>query len=238
MGSLVDLFYRRRLFLLVLKFLLIVLIAPIGVQAQKVHAEMAQGSHAMQAETPDHASQEDAAYSEYMHRLNGVIVFLLGVLAMLERRWIKASAFLRWGWPVLFLLSGVYLMVHSDQDAWPIGKMGLVESMRDPMIFQHKIAASILLLLGLSEILLRTSWKLPVLGWAFPILAVSAGILLFFHAHTGHHVPKIYAQHLLMGATALAIGVTSGFAKKFKPIEPLWPLMILLLGLELLLYTE
>ncbi|HET6369980.1 MAG TPA: hypothetical protein VFG95_02215 [Nitrospiria bacterium] len=233
-----DLFCRRQRFLLAFEFLLIVQIALLAIQAREVHAEMAQGSHAMQADSPGHGSLEDIAYSEYMHRLNGVFVFLLGVLAILERRWIKASAFLRWGWPTLFLLSGVYLMIHSDQDAWPIGKMGFNESIRDPMIFQHKIAASILLLLGLSEFLLRTAWKIPALGWVFPVLAASAGILLFFHAHTGHHVPKIYAQHLLMGATALAIGVTSGFAKKFKSVEPLWPLMILLLGLELLLYTE
>jgi putative copper resistance protein D len=224
--------------MLALGFLLIVQIAPLAVQVQKVQSETAQEGHSMQAGSPVPGSPEDIAYSEFMHRLNGAFVILLGVLAILERRWVKASGFLHWGWPALFLLSGVYLMIQSDQDGWPIGEKNFVESMHDPTIFQHKIAASILLLLGFSELLLRTSWKLPALGWVFPTLAVSAGFILFFHGHAGHHAMNIYIQHLFMGGTALAIGVTRGFAKKFKAGESLWPFMILLLGLQLLFYTE
>jgi putative copper resistance protein D len=238
MENLFDLSRRRRRPILAFGFFLIVLIASIVFHVQETRSETTHDVHSMHAGNPMPGSPEDVAYSEFMHRLNGVFVFLLGSLAVLERRWVKASGFLRWGWPALFLISGVYLMVQSDQDGWPIGEKGFIESMRDPTIFQHKIAASILLLLGLSELLLRTSRKVPVLGWVFPALAVSAGVLLFFHAHGGHHIPKIYLQHLFMGGTALAIGVTRGISKKFKAGDSLWPLMILLLGLELLFYTE
>src|SRR5262245_53609689 len=99
---------------------------------------------------PAPGSPEDKAYSEFMHQLNGVFVLLLGILAFLERK-TSNSGPLRWGWPLLFLASGTYLMIRSDLESWPIGDRGFIESLQDPMTLQHKIAAAILLLIGLSE---------------------------------------------------------------------------------------
>src|SRR6202030_2249776 len=115
------------------------------------------------------------------------------------------------------------LAVQSDQDGWPIGDKGFIESLQDPMIFQHKIAAAILLLLCLSELSLRTGWRQSLLAWIFPLLAISAGILLFIHSHARHQVSNIYMQHLLMGGTAVSIGVTRLISGKFKGSERVWP---------------
>jgi putative copper resistance protein D len=175
------------------------------------------------------------AYSEFMHRLNGLFVLLLGIVALLERRSARWSAALRWGWPILFFISGVYLMIRSDQDGWPIGG-GFIESLHDPTILQHKIAATILLLLALSEGLLRASRPRLNLAWIFPVLAVLAGLGLFFHG--GTHLPKIHRQHRIMGWTALGIGITRGASGRIRGAGAIWPVLILLLGLELLFYSE
>jgi putative copper resistance protein D len=231
----VELFDRRefrfKLWAFALALSLILLVLPLSTHAGGDH-----GSRSTRAGGPVPGSAEDIAYSEFMHRLNGVFVLLLGVVALLEGRSIKGGGFLRWGWPILFFLSGGYLLVQSDQDGWPIGGKTFIESMQDPMIFQHKIAASILLFLGLSELLLRSPWRYPFLEWVFPGLTVSAGLMLFFHG--GRHMPKIHVQHLFMGGTALAIGIARVSSKKFKAVELLWPLLILLMALELLFYRE
>jgi len=184
-----------------------------------------------------HHLPEDKAYSEFMHQLNGIFVLLLGTLAFVERK-LPNGGLLRWGWPLLFLLSGVFLVVQSDRNSWPIGEKGLMESLQDPMTLQHKIAAAILLLLGLSELFLRAGWRQETLGWVFPLLAISAGILLLVHGHTGHQESNIYMQHLLMGGTAMSIGATKFLSVKFRGSESAWLFLLLLLGLELLFYTE
>jgi len=205
--------------------------------SQMVHEmEHGEAPHS-QSSAPIPGSPEDIAYSEFMHQLNGIFVLLLGILAILEQR-LSNAGLLRWGWPLLFLLSGIYLIVQSDQDGWPIGDKGFMESLQDPMIFQHKIAAMILFLLGFSELFMRTRWKQPLLAWVFPALAISSGVLLFIHSHAGHQASKIFAQHLLMGGTAISIGVTRFISGKFKGSERLRPFLILLLGLELLFYRE
>lgn len=182
-------------------------------------------------------SPEDIAYSESMHRLNGIFVLLLGCLALLEQR-LSKPGWLRWGWPLLFLVSGIYLMINSDRDGWPIGRKGIIDSLQDPEIFQHKLAALILLLLGVSEFLLRTRWRPPLLAGAFPMLAVLAGIMLVFHSHAAHHSFRIARQHQLMAATAFTIGVTNILSKRFEATTLIWPVAILLFGLELLFYSE
>lgn len=221
-----------------LLLILILFLFPSHSHSQETHQiERGETPHA-HSSAPIPGSPEDKAYSEFMHQLNGVFVLLLGILAILEQR-LTNSGLLRWGWPLLFLLSGIYLVLQSDQDGWPIGDKGLIESLQDPVIFQHKIAAVILLLLGFSELFMRTRWRQPLLAGVFPLLAVSAGILLFLHAgHTGHHSPKIYWQHLGMGGTAMSVGVTRFLSGRLKASERLWPFLILLLGLELLFYRE
>jgi putative copper resistance protein D len=216
---------------------LIFFLLPAHSHSQEIRQmEHGEASHA-HSSAPIPGSPEERAESEFMHQLNGVFVLLLGILAILEHRLANAGLF-RWGWPLLFLVSGIYLVIQSDQAGWPIGEKGFIESLRDPEILQHKIAAVILLLLGLSEIFLRTGWRQSFLAWVFPSLTISAGVLLFVHSHEDHQAPTIYVQHLLMGGTAMGIGVMRLISGRFKSSEPVWPFLILLLGLELLFYTE
>jgi copper resistance protein D len=220
-------------------FILMFLLFPSISQSQEVHQMQmehgtAPGAH---SSAPIPGSPADIAYSESMHRLNGIFVLLLGGIALLEHR-MSGPGWLRWGWPLLFLVSGIYLAINSDPDGWPIGDKGFIASLHDPMIFQHKLAALILLLLGFSELLLRTRWSRPALGWVFPSLAIAAGVLLYVHSHASHQSLEVERQHLLMAGTALGVGATKFLSERFKGSKQLWPLLILLLGLELLFYRE
>src|SRR5438477_1246290 len=85
--------------------------------AQETHQMEYRKAQHEHSSVPVSGSPEDKAYSEFMHRLNGIFVLLLGVLALLEHR-MPNVGFLRWGWPVLFFLSGIYLVIQSDPDVW------------------------------------------------------------------------------------------------------------------------
>src|SRR5207302_4743756 len=72
---------------------------------------------------------EDIAWSEYNHHWSGLAVLIIGLLALAER-----SGRAPWArnWPLLFLLLAGFLFLRSDPETWPLGDIGLLESLRDP----------------------------------------------------------------------------------------------------------
>ena len=61
---------------------------------------------------------EEYAWSEYNHHAAGFFVFLMGVLALLDR-----AGYTRWArhWPLLFLGLAAFLFMRNDPRAWPLG---------------------------------------------------------------------------------------------------------------------
>jgi putative copper resistance protein D len=78
----------------------------------------------------------DLAWSEYNHHVAGAIVLLVGLAALLDR-----TGRFPWArhWPLLYLLLAVFLVLRSDPEAWPLGEIGLLDSLRDPEVLQHKL---------------------------------------------------------------------------------------------------
>ena len=70
------------------------------------------------------------------------------------------------------------------------------------------------------------------------------GSSLFFHFHEGRfHLDAIYLQHVAMGSSAVALGVTLLVAGRRRAVGAwlvrwVWPACIALLGLVLLVYSE
>src|ERR1700681_3676276 len=92
---------------------LIFFLLPAHSHSQEIRQmEHGEAPHA-HSSAPIPGSPEERAESEFMHQLNGVFVLLLGILAILEHRLANAGL-LRWGWPLLFLVSGIYLVIQSD----------------------------------------------------------------------------------------------------------------------------
>lgn len=206
---------------------------------------------------PNHELQQaillqDKKESEFNHHLAGFFVILAGLFllgeATLRRHW----AWTRFAWPVCFLACGLFLLIFSDTELWPFGPQswwyGLTHSLED---LQHKTFAVVLLTLGVLEIerargVLKSAWA----AWAFPVLAVAGSVMLLFHEHHSgiygvDHIlvmRRIQAEHLNFAIAGGGIGVAKGLSElrtRWKAIfTKSWPLLLIVLGVLLMRYTE
>jgi hypothetical protein len=195
-------------------------------------------------------SIQGIAYSERNHHIAGWFIMLMGLAELSHALRIPAIAWARLLFPGAMLLSGVFVMIWSDHEAWPIGALTFAQTFfgEDPEILQHKIYGLMALTVGTVE-LLRRFGQLSHAAWIapLPLMAIVGGLLLFGHSHGAHpSAHKIAMHHMLMGTTA----VTAGFSRFFsdwycKPSdrttmkwELLWTGLILFIGMELLIYSE
>ena len=185
----------------------------------------------------------DIAWSEYNHHWAGLIVTLIGLLAVMNR------AGLRWArhWPVLFLALGAFLFLRSDPEVWPLGSIGFWDSMRDSEVVQHRIF--VVLIVGFAVFEWRVRAKELVRSKAalvFPLMTALGGALLLAHSHQISNVKEQLLIEITHTPLALA-GVTAGWARWLelrldgRPARFagwVWPWAIFLCGVILLSYRE
>ena len=216
-------------------------------------------SFAQQHEPPSHrhgapaaagqwdGSPEGVAYSEFNHHLAGVFVLLIGLSELRGGLGVTMLAWSRFLLPFAMLGAGGFLMIWSDHDAWPIGSLSFAQTFfsDDYETVQHKLYAILPLGVGAIEFLRRTG-KVTHMAWGMPlpVFALVGGVMLFLHSHGTHPAAhKIAIHHAVMGTTALVAGlckITAG-AKRQEGRSPwglAWAALVLLIGAELLLYTE
>ena len=190
--------------------------------------------------------------SEFNHHLAGFLVILAGLFLLgegaLRQRWPST----RFAWPACFLLCGLFLLVFSDTELWPFGPQswwyGLTHNLED---LQHKMFAVILLTLGTLEIqrargVLKSAWA----SWIFPALALFGSVMLLFHEHhSGMHgvdhmtvMKRIQAEHLGFAIVGGGVGVVKGLSELRTRWQAVflksWPLLLIILGVLLMRYTE
>lgn len=121
-------------------------------------------------------------------------MFLAGLLAMPDGRLARTFRLARFVWPLCFLAGGLFLLLFSDTEIWPLGPQtpwyAITHDVED---LQHKLFALILLGLGLVEYQrLRGRWHTALTAWVFPIAGLAGAALLLFHSHSaGMHQPPI-----------------------------------------------
>lgn len=190
------------------------------------------------------------AYSEFNHHLAGMLVLIIGLSELRQAMAIPLWAWTRFLLPGALLMAGSFLLVWSDHDAWPIGSLSFMQTFfgSDSEIFQHKSYALLSLMVGAVE-LLRRLGRISHAAWAMPLplFAIIGGLMLFGHSHGVHpSAHKIAMGHALMGSMALAAGssrLLSGWGRsplfvRSSKWELLWAGLILLIGIQLLLYSE
>ncbi|WP_447973862.1 hypothetical protein [Nitrospira sp. Kam-Ns4a] len=189
---------------------------------------------------------EKIRYSEFNHHAAGAAVLLLGLLAMgtevgITRRPHRQA--LRWLWPAGWVLFGTFLFIRSDPDNWPWGSIGLLETLRDPETRQHKVAAVVVLAIGIIEGL-RTNGCLCSRGWAlvFPLLGIASGLLLGLHSQIHVLTPRVYLHHIAGAVLGVLIGTSKLLSDRGVLPGPwgplLWPILLSLFGVQFLFYTE
>jgi hypothetical protein len=196
------------------------------------------------------------AYSEFNHHLSGVFVLLIGVSELRGAMGAAALAWTRFLLPAALLGAGGFLMVWSDHDTWPIGSLSFSRTVfsDDYETTQHKLYAILLLGAGAIE-LFRRMGRARHAAWAasLPVLALVGGLMLFLHSHSTHpSAAAIALHHSVMGTMAILAGMCKLADDPFQTLALsgdrvagarsgwglAWSALILLIGVELLLYTE
>jgi copper resistance protein D len=196
-------------------------------------------------ENQHEAHREARAWLEFNHHLGGIIVLILAGLTWLEVLENGSAKVVRLGWPTCLIVIGLYNVILSDRFAWPLDSSGLVESLSNPEILQHKILAVMVLTLGLIELLRRLqfvthrTWLYLFYGLA----TLTGGILLGhdFDIARHAHSPGLTISHVLMGLLALLALVLKVLVDHriiFGKLAFLYPLFLAGLGMQLLLFTE
>ncbi len=189
----------------------------------------------------------DIAWSEYNHHWAGLIVSLVGLLALANRAgvgWAKH-------WPLAFLGLAIFLFFRSDPETWPMGDIGFLDSFRDVEVAQHRGYVLLIVVFAWFE------WRVRAGGWTnraashvFPLLCAVGGVLLLTHSHAIANIKDQLLIELTHTPLALA-GIVAGWARWLElRLDPkanapsirvagwVWPVAILFCGLLLLGYRE
>jgi putative copper resistance protein D len=185
----------------------------------------------------------DIAWSEYNHNWSGVFVLAIGILALLNQagqRWARH-------WPLVFLGLGGFLLIRSDPEVWPIGNIGLIESLRDAEVVQHRVFAALPIAFGLFEWSVRTGrLRARWAPYVFPLICIAGGALLLTHQHAIANVKDqllIEWTHTPLALAALTAGCSRWLELRLpgrisKVCAWIWPVCFVMIGLMLLFYRE
>jgi putative copper resistance protein D len=195
-------------------------------------------------------SSAGIAYSEFNHHFAGLCDVLFGLAELGYALRLPLPFWIRLILPGALGVIGMFLLVWSDHDAWPIGSLGFVETFsgQDREIVEHKLYGVLAVAIAFSEMLRRIGWaRHPV--WAAPLvfLTLVGGLLLFVHSHGNHPASaRIEFHHALLGSVGVGAALSKGLASwlpgasrdAVKRWEIAWAGSVILFGLLLLVYSE
>lgn len=193
---------------------------------------------------PPPRNASDIAWSEYNHHWAGLVMLLIGLAATLER---TGRVPLARHWPLLFLGLAAFLFFRADPEVWPMGSLGLIESLRDPEVVQHRIFVAMTIAFALFEWGVRTGRITHAsLKLVFPAISVIGGTLLLTHSHALGNVKEqllVELSHLPIGVLGIVAGWTRYLQVKAPDSEGrwagwVWPLCFTAIGFLLLVYRE
>ncbi len=185
----------------------------------------------------------DVPWSEYNHHWAGLFVGAIGLLGLLQRLGMRAARH----WPLLLLGLAGFLFVRADPEVWPLGEIGLIESLRDVEVLQHRVFTVLLAAFALFEWSVRTGrLQRPRAALAFPLLTAFGAALLLTHSHAIANVKDQLLVELSHTPLAL-VGIGAGWSRwlELRADGPVrcwagltWPICFLVVGVILLLYRE
>jgi uncharacterized membrane protein len=158
-------------------------------------------------------TDQNLRYSEHIHHVAGWATLALSGTVAAATLFPSRADRLRWVGPLLLLVGGVGLFFFADLDLYRLTDL---RQLRDREVQLHKTLAAILIALGAIGLYrLRhrrpASRPLATPSKVVAAMALIGGGLLFTHVHTvapyANVAAGVYIAHIVMGLTALAIGV-------------------------------
>jgi putative copper resistance protein D len=187
-------------------------------------------------------SELDRVQNNFNHNIAGLLVFAIGIGAVVDRSGRLPAAR---HWPFLFLLLAVFLFLYAEPTVWPLGTESFWGTLAVPAVLQHRLATILVVALALFEWRVRAG-TLGVTRWrfAFPLLCGVGGAMLLTHSH-GVFVNKseflIEFSHAVLGLLALLVGVGRWLELRLpagsnRAGGMLWSACLIATGLVLLFY--
>lgn len=184
----------------------------------------------------------DIAWSEYNHHWAGLVVFAIGILALL-------SYWFYWArhWPLAFFGLALFLLIRADSENWPLGPRGFWESFQVAEVAQHRLFVLLIVLFAIFEWSVQTK-RIPAsrAGLVFPFVCAAGGALLMTHSHSLGNVKEEFLAELSHIPLAI-LAVVAGWSRWIEIRLPnertrvaacIWPVCFVLIGTVLLLYRE
>lgn len=177
--------------------------------------------------------------SEQVHWIFGFVLFSTGSFILAYNFRLVSAVWLRYLLPVVLTILSVELLLdpllHGDAAPDSYGAETA----------QHTALGIMLLVVSMIEYA-RMWGKLSHLIWAMilPAGMVIAGTVFILHAQHDANVPMILlmTQHRIIGVTMITLGLVKAlgeFPKDWaKAFHLTWPLLLIILGTQFLLYTE
>ncbi|MGB9431982.1 MAG: CopD family protein [Candidatus Acidiferrum sp.] len=217
------------------------LIERAAAQGRTLPTSFVPGGFGIYTDTP-----ADRAWSEYNHNWAGLVVFLMGFLALLSR-----SRYFSWAkiWPLSFLLLAVFLFFRADPENWPMGPNGFWASFAVTDVLQHRIAVVLIIVFAIFQYRVETKRvKSMAAALVFPAVCALGGVVLLTHTHALSNVKEeLFAE---LSHTPLAIfGIMAGWSRWLELRLPednstrkylawVWPVCFIMVGLILMDYHE
>lgn len=191
--------------------------------------------------TPD-----EIAYSEMMHHVFGWLVLGLAFWLLYQMLELPGLEKVRAMGPILLCAGGVFLMIFSDFDAWPLSSE---KPITDPEVLAHKIISTIMIVIGLGTNVVRKRKGADISSLQahlIAVLALAGGGLLFTHVHTGAPYSEtavgVYLHHFALGFLALMCGAVKmlelSAPRRMKAWNIAWVGLLFLVAGALITYNE
>ncbi|MFA5503948.1 MAG: DUF2231 domain-containing protein [Vulcanimicrobiota bacterium] len=191
--------------------------------------------------TPD-----ELAYSEMMHHIFGWLTLGLAIWMTYQVLELPGLERIRAMGPILLSAGGLFLMIFSDFDAFPLSNE---KPITDPEVLAHKIIATMMIVIGLGTNLVRKRQGVDVSSLQahlVAVLALAGGGILMTHVHTGAPYSEtaigVYLHHFTLGTLALLCGgvklLELSLPQRMKLWNIIWIILLFMVSGALITYNE
>ena len=188
----------------------------------------------------------DHEWSEYNHHWAGLVVLLVGLMALIAN-----TGHAQWArnWPLLFFLLAAFLFLRADAENWPLGPKSFWMSFSDPEVLQHRMAVLLIIIFAIFEWRVRTGRTTSeTAALVFPAVCALGGAVLLTHSHALRNIKEeLLAEysHLPLAILAVVAGCSRWLevrlpgGDRVRPfLSWVWPICFVLVGALLLGYRE